>query len=139
MPAKILIIDDNKSYTSILQERLERCDCKTCHAPSSKSGLDTLRSQPSNHFDIVITDITMETQVSGIFLVRRIRRLGFNGCLIIYSTGFNFPLVLQLSRLFFRFLGADGLIPKNRLIEGKPQLTPITRNPLLDLVDKAFS
>ncbi len=133
-----LIIDDNFKYTSMLTDRLVGRGCRVEHTNSSKAGKDRLNEVSSNHYDLIFTDITMESQVSGIFLTPEIRRMGFKGCLIVYSTGFNFPAVLGISRLFFWILGADGLIPKAGLIRGKPQLVSMTKKPLLNFVKEAL-
>ena len=138
MAKNVLIIDDNKKYTSMIRDRLEKSGCAVEHALSSRSGFDLLSGQQPNHFDIIITDITMETHVSGILLVRKIRKMGFTGCLVIYSTGFNYPIVLLLSRIFFRIMGADGLIPKNSLIDGEPFLTRISRHKHLAIIDESL-
>ena len=140
MPERTLIIDDNRRYTKMLQERLEQQGCKVEKVLSAQDSIKHLSIVEPDHYQIIFTDITMETQVSGIGLTYRIRRrLGFKGCLIIYSTGFNFPAVLWISKLLFRAIGADGLIPKNGLIDGKPRLTAISKNPLLRLVETALS
>lgn len=134
-----LIIDDNFKYTSMLAEKLERKGCMVEYSQSSEEGKLRLNEVPFGHYDLVFTDITMESQVSGIFLTPKIRRMGFKGCLIVYSTGFNFPFVLALSRALFRILGADGLIPKAGLINGRPTLSSISGNPLLKYVEEALS
>jgi CheY-like chemotaxis protein len=138
MTIPTLIIDDNRRYTAMLKDHLEKQGCLVEHILSYQEGLKHLRNIDSNHYQLIITDITMETQISGIILTWQIRHLHFDGCLIIYSTGFNFPMVLGISRLFFHLLGADGLIPKNGLKTGNPRLTLISKHPLLKLVEKAF-
>ncbi len=137
-PEKALIIDDNRKYTSLMRTRLERLGIEVEHMLSSKTGIEHLQKDDPNRYGIILTDITMETQVSGIFLTRKIRRLGFKGCLVIYSTGFNFPAVLGLSTMFFKILGADALIPKDGLINGKPKLKTISTNQKLDFIRKAL-
>ena len=134
MGIPVLIIDDNRKYTSLLRDRLEKAGCTVEHVLSSRKAIEHLNGDDPNHYQIIITDITMETQVSGILLTRKIRKMGFKGCLVIYSTGFNFRIVLWLSILFFKLFGADGLIPKDGLIDGKPKLTSISRNPLLQKI-----
>lgn len=139
MGISTLIIDDNKRYTSIIKTRLEEQGCEVEHILSSKASLEHLANIDANHYQLIITDITMETQVSGIQLTYRIRhKINFRGCLVIYSTGFNHPFVLWMSKLFFRFLGADGLIPKNGLLKGRPKLAAISKNPLLKMVSQAL-
>ena len=138
MSIPVLIIDDNRKYTALLKERLEKAGCSVEHILSSRQAYELFSGENPNSYQIIITDITMETQVSGIFLTGRIRRMGFKGCLVIYSTGFNFKVVLWLSVLFFKLFRADGLIPKDGLIAGKPKLTQISKNPLLCTVAAAL-
>ena len=139
MAKKVLIIDDNKRYTAMLQERFEKNEYTIEHALSSKAGIDLLKQHKQDYFDIIVTDITMETHVSGILIVGKIRKMGFKGCIVIYSTGFNYPIVLKLSWLLFKILGADGLIPKNSLIEGQPFLSRISRDHHLESIDKLLN
>ena len=139
MPIPALIIDDNRKYTALLQQKLEDTDCTIEHKLSSAAGIGFLTSGDPNRFRIIITDITMETQVSGILLTRRIRRCGFRGCLVIYSTGFNFRIVLWLSKFFFRLLGADGLMAKDGFLDGTPILTKISDNTDLALIESALA
>jgi len=137
-PIPTLIIDDNKKYTRLIREKIEKAGCQVEHVLSSQAGKEHLQDGGANRYEIIITDITMETHVSGILLAGKIRRMGFKGCLIIYSTGFNYPIVLWMSKLFFRLLGADGLIPKDGLLSSRPELTPITRHPLLKIIAQAL-
>lgn len=138
MSIPVLIIDDNRKYTALLRERLEKTGCTVEHILSSRQAYEHFSGASPNSYQIIITDITMETQVSGILLTRRIRNMGFKGCMVIYSTGFNFKIVLWLSVLFFKLFRADGLIPKDGLIAGKPELTRISRNPLLGTIASAL-
>jgi CheY-like chemotaxis protein len=139
MRIKTLIIDDNKRYTAMLCAKLELCGCEVEHASASKIGLEMLRQKSPGYYHLIISDITMESQISGILLAPKIRALGFKGCLIIYSTGFNFHLVLMLSRLLFKILGADGLIAKNGLSADRPELIKLSGHPLLNLIHHAWS
>ena len=139
MSIPVLIIDDNRKYTALLQQKLDKADCTIEHKLSSAEGISFLTSDDPNRFRIIITDITMETQVSGILLSRRIRRSGFMGCLVIYSTGFNFRIVLWLSKFLFRLLGADGLIAKNGFLDGEPKIIKISDNDDLSIIESALA
>lgn len=138
MTLQVLIIDDNRKYTAMLRERLEKQGCVVRHELSSQEGFAHLKELHPEHYDMIITDITMETQVSGIYLTWLIRRLGFKGCLIIYSTGFDTPIGLGISRAFFTLFRVNGLIPKNGLKAGSPKLTIIKPHPLMEMVEKAL-
>ena len=134
-----LIIDDNRRYTKMLRERLEQASCKVEHVLSSRESLSLLKKTDPNNYRLIVSDITMESQVSGIFLVMKIRRMGYHGGLVIYSTGFNFLLVNLISRPFFRLLGVDGLIAKKGLKNDQPKLIKLSDHPALDTLISAFS
>ncbi len=123
----------------MLRSRLEDCGCRVKHVLSSRAGIEHLKIKNPNEYQLIITDITMETQLSGIFLVRRIRRMGFRGGLVIYSTGFNTAFMHLISRPFFRALGADGLISKNSLKNGSPVLKLLSGHPALETLKTALS
>jgi len=122
----------------MLSNYLKTAGCEIIHSLSSREGIKALENYGSSYFDIIFTDITMETHVSGILLTPRIRRKGFKNCLVIYSTGFNYPLVLLISKIFFKLLGADGLLPKDSLKEEKPKVTAISRDKRLDFIKSAL-
>lgn len=133
-----LIIDDNKRYTAMLRERLERTGFAMEHKLSSQDGREHLMEGDANRYGAIITDITMETQVSGILLTYRIRKMGYKGCLIIYSTGFNTAVGMWASAALFKILGADGLIAKDRLKAGVPKMVRLSKHEMLEEVDKAL-
>ncbi len=114
-----LMIDDNDDYARLLQEHLEPRGYKFDRAWSAREGLETLLKTGVEKYTLIVTDITMENQTAGLRLIRKIRRNGYRGVLIVASTGFNIPFVLRLSRPFLTIWGVDVLIPKEPLKQGK--------------------
>jgi len=62
----------------------------------------------------------METQTSGLFLVRKIFKSGYKGNIIIATTGFDFPGVMFFSKYILPFFAGVGwMIPKVPLKRGE--------------------
>jgi DNA-binding NtrC family response regulator len=59
---KVLLIDDEESIRKLLKAVLEMADFSVETASSARSGIEVLRAQS---FDVVITDLRMETQLAG--------------------------------------------------------------------------
>jgi len=123
----------------MLSEYLKMAGCEIIHSLSSKEGMEAIKDLKPSYFDIIFTDITMETHVSGILLVPKIRWSGYKNCLVIYSTGFNYPIVLLISKIFFKILGADGLLPKDSLKAGDPKLSIISKDAALQFIKSALT
>ena len=126
MNSTALIIDDNDDYVSMLLSHLEPLGCHFDRAFSATEGQAIfLKSDPA-YYSLIITDITMEGQTAGLWLIRKLRRNGYKGILSIASTGFNSPLVLHLSKFLMTLWGVDFLIPKESLKSGKLKVFPTT-------------
>ena len=48
-------------------------------AVTAADGLEAFRAQALDHFAVIVTDITMETQTSGISMLREMHRAGYRG------------------------------------------------------------
>lgn len=59
---KVLLIDDEESIRKLLKAVLEMANFTVETAASAQSGIDVLRSES---FDVVITDLRMETHLAG--------------------------------------------------------------------------
>ncbi|MCB1179164.1 MAG: hypothetical protein KDK36_16390, partial [Leptospiraceae bacterium] len=70
-------------------------------------------------YHTVITDITMETQTSGLWLARKIYKSGYKGNIIIATTGFDVFGVMGISKFILpKFAGVGWMIPKVPLKKG---------------------
>ncbi|NBU97969.1 MAG: hypothetical protein EBS19_07135 [Spirochaetia bacterium] len=78
-----------------------------------------------NDFSAVISDITMESQVSGLLLVRKIFKLGYKGKIIIATTGFDVKGVMFCSQFLLPiYAGVGWMIPKVPLKKGEVLFYP---------------
>ena len=122
---QILVVDDNDRYANNLEKYFETQGVKTTRAYDAAQGWDLFNK---GHFDAVITDITMETQISGLGLARKIHKSGYQGQILIATTGFDFPGVMFLSRYILSFYcRLDWMIPKKPLKKGEVLFYPTIR------------
>jgi len=121
-----LIIDDNDDYAAMLLAQFEPRGFQFTRAHDAREGLEILRRSGTNAYKAIITDITMGSQTAGLRLIRQIRKHGFRGVLIVASTGFDSPFILQIAKPIMNMLGADILIPKRPLKAKQLRCHPIT-------------
>jgi len=127
---KVLIVDDNDRYATNLKVYLDRLKIESVRAISAKEGFDFFLREP---FTAVITDITMESQISGLILVRKIFKLGYKGKLIIATTGFDVFGVMSLGKYLLPIYGGVGwMIPKVPLKRGEVLFFPTYGNHILN-------
>lgn len=119
---KILIVDDNDRYANNLKAYFDKKQIETSRAIDAKQGWEMFQKEI---YHSVISDITMETQTSGLFLVRDIYKFGYKGNIIIATTGFDFPGVMTLSKyLLPSFTGVGWMVPKVPLKRGEVVFVP---------------
>lgn len=121
----VLIVDDNDRYANNLISYFEQKGNKTIRAISAYEGWEKFTQF---EFNAVITDITMETQTSGLWLARKIYKSGFNGDIIVATTGFDVPGVMFFSKYFLpMFAGIGFMIPKVPLKKGEVIFYPTSK------------
>src|SRR5512147_1553209 len=99
---KALLVDDEESIRKLLKTVLETADYAVETAASAGSALDVLRSQS---FDVVITDLRMETHLAGYDVARFASRLNPRPLIVIVTA---FPVPASQ----WRTVGADALFTK---------------------------
>lgn len=119
---RLLIVDDNKKYKELIVSLYQNQDYSVDWVTSARIAQDKLAEMGINHYQAIVTDITMENQTSGLFFAINLRKRGFAGELTIASTGFDFAVVLRLAQLTLGLLGIDYLIPKASLKKGQPKI-----------------
>jgi CheY-like chemotaxis protein len=97
-----LLIDDEESIRRLLKAVLEMGDFSVTTASSAKSGIQVLESQ---QFDVVVTDLRMETHLAGYEVVKFAKAREPNPVVVIV-TAFPVPSAE------WRRIGADGLFTK---------------------------
>ena len=119
---KILIVDDNDRYANNLKAFFDARKIETARALDAKEGWEKFQKET---FHTVISDITMETQTSGLFLIRKIYKSGFKGNIIIATTGFDAPGVMFVSKFLLPSFGGVGwMVPKVPLKRGEVLFIP---------------
>ena len=127
---KILIVDDNDKYADNLKKFFDNKNIQTVRAYNAKEGWKLFQAES---FHSVISDITMESQTSGLFLIRDIYKSGYKGNILIATTGFDFPGVMAVSKFLLPGFGGVGwMIPKVPLKRGEVIFVPTLLKKNLD-------
>ncbi|XDD49926.1 response regulator [Leptospira sp. WS92.C1] len=120
----VLIVDDNDRYANNLKIWFEKKGFETVRAVDAVEGWK-FYSQDKNRFHTIVTDITMETQTSGLWMIRNIHKDGYQGNKIIATTGFDFPGVMSISSSVLPwFAGIGWMVPKVPLKAGTVVFQP---------------
>ena len=122
----LLLVDDNKKYADLLREYFVPRGYEIDEAESAAEGLARFEEKGPDYYQVIVTDITMETQLSGIYMVSKMHKLGFKGTMVVASTGFDVPTVVTLSRLLLRTKGVDYLVRKTTVIKKEIEFWPIS-------------
>ncbi len=114
---RVLIVDDNDKYADQLKIFLDKKGIHSDRAYDAAEGLELFGN--NEKYDMIISDITMETQTSGLWMMRKIYKSGYDGVLVIASTGFDVFGVMKVSKFILPwFCGLDWMIPKIPLKKG---------------------
>ncbi|PJZ68060.1 hypothetical protein CH373_18135 [Leptospira perolatii] len=117
-----LVVDDNDKYAKNLIFYLEKAGLKVLRALDAAEGWKLYLENKEN-LSVVITDITMESQTSGLWMIRKIHKDGFQGIKIIATTGFDVNGVMGLGKWILPwFAGISYMIPKVPLKSGTVQM-----------------
>ncbi|MCG9873505.1 MAG: response regulator [Leptospiraceae bacterium] len=128
---KVLIVDDNDRYADNLKAYYSKQGYSCTRAYNAKEGWNLYsnsktKSDGISDFETIVTDITMETQTSGLWMIRKIHKDGFKGTKIIATTGFDVIGVMWFSKFILPwFAGISFMIPKVPLKNGEVVLVPI--------------
>ncbi|PJZ25925.1 hypothetical protein CH352_01045 [Leptospira hartskeerlii] len=124
MKPLVLVVDDNDRYANNLKTYLQENGCEVLRAIDASQGWDLYLAN-KHKLKAVITDITMETQTSGLWMIRRIYQDGFEGIKVIATTGFDVSGVMAISKYFLPwFAGIEYMVPKVPLKKGEVILLP---------------
>ena len=113
---RILLVDDNDKYAGLIEEFFTGRGYTLDRAGTAAEGLEQFNAHPSDYYRMIVTDITMETQLAGISMLRKISRLGYPGTVVIASTGFDFPGVIGMTRVLMRPYGVHFLVHKTTIL-----------------------
>ena len=130
----LLIVDDNDKYARILDEYYVDLGYSIDRAVDGASGYNAVKEKGMEHYQVIVTDITMETQMAGITMLKRLYKEGYRGTVVVASTGFDVPLARPLTKAFLGGMGIDYLVPKTTVLSGKLEFYPMALfgKPLMD-------
>lgn len=118
---RVLLVDDNDRYASAISSDLESRGAEVVRVRSAVEGVAMIEQQGAS-FDGIVTDITMETQISGLRVLRAALRTGFEGTVATASTGLDTGIGYFVNRfLLGAIYGCRYLIPK-RLIKQRKKV-----------------
>lgn len=87
--AKVLLVEDSKSMTSMVQTLFEQNNMEVMFIPTGREALTVLHFE---NIDLVVTDYMLEGDMTGLALVRNIRRTSqWYSLPILAITGYNDP------------------------------------------------
>lgn len=108
----VLIVDDNDFYAQCLSADLAERGAICERAHSAAEGMHML-DVGIDRYDAVVTDISMETELAGLKVLRHARRIGFGGQVACATTALDARWAFTLNRFFLGVVyRADYLIPK---------------------------
>ena len=129
---RILIVDDNKGYQLLLKKMIDsKGNFQVDLAVSARDAFATIYHM-NIPYHTIITDISMESQLSGIHMLFQLRKYikKFNIRVMVASTGFNYSLVMYITSFLFKMLLVQVLIPKKYLKSKKNIVYHLTDNDL---------
>jgi len=127
MVKQALIVDDNDGYVDMIKSHLVPLGYDFERATLAKEGIKLIDQRGEDHYQLIVTDITMEDQLAGFRFLRHVRKKGYSGPIIVASTGFDGPLGLFFAKGFLRWFRVDLLVPKLPLKSGIWQCLAISR------------
>ncbi len=114
---RVLIVDDSNFYAEHLTADLAARGAHIERARNAGEGIRLLENR-GVEFDAVITDISMETELAGLRVLRKARRCSFRGLVATATTGLDHGWSFTLNRFVLGILyQSDFLIPKRPIDE----------------------
>ena len=120
---RLLLIDDREPYRRISLAWFHAAQHFHCEVVATAAeGLALLAHRGPAYYDMLVSDVSMEYELAGLYATRLWRRLGFTGIGVLSSTGFDNFFGLLAARLCLGPVSAvDWLIPKTSLKLGSPR------------------
>ncbi|MBI3394943.1 MAG: response regulator [Spirochaetia bacterium] len=122
---RLLLVDDNDKYAELLTTHFAALGYTIDRAVTGNDGVAKVEEHGIGYYPVLVTDITMESQLAGVTMLGRLQKMGYVGTIVVASTGFDVPLGLPLSRLILRRYGVRYLIPKTSVLKKEPLFYPI--------------
>lgn len=121
----LLLVDDNDKYADLLETYFKKHGFSSERAVDAAEGYKMWSEKAPDYYPLIVTDVTMETQTSGLGMLKKIHKNGYQGTIIIASTGFDVVGAKVLTKIFLRSTGVHYMIPKTTVIQEAPVFYPI--------------
>lgn len=122
---KMLLVDDNDRYAKMLTEYFANYGYEAERVYSATEGIEAYDQKDQDYYDLVVTDITMESQLAGLRLIKHLHKKSYPGSVVVASTGFDVPPGLTVSRIYFSMRSVDYLIPKSTVRSNALEFYPV--------------
>lgn len=109
----VLIADNSNFYFSIMSRIYEEHEFQVTRARSAPDAWKLIKEKGLEYYDIIVTEMTIESHLSGIILAMKLKKAGFKNPVYFASKRFNITFTYILSTGLLRMIGIDRLIPKN--------------------------
>lgn len=117
---RLLIVDDNDRYARHIDEYFRAKGVSDVdRVYTANEGIVRVQEKGLDHYDIIVSDITMESQLAGLKLFSYLGKQKYPGNLIVASTGFDVKIGLWLSKWWLKKYGTSYLIPKRPMKESQ--------------------
>ena len=110
---RVLLVDDNDSYAEILSGDLKKRGVEEIlRAYDAEQGVSML-AKHGDAIDAVVTDISMESQIAGLKVLKAARSNGSKRILAVASTGLDSKIGMKFNKwLMGSVYKSDYVIPK---------------------------
>ena len=109
----VLIADSNNFYFNIMKKIYETNGYQVIRAKTSEECWRIVNDYGIGFFNLLVTDLAIESQLAGLFLALRLKKAGFRNPMYFASSGFNETFYYFISTGFLKLLGIQRLIPKS--------------------------
>ena len=120
---RMLLVDDKHHYRRVISEYFARNRGWHIEAVATAAEAAALVAQrPRDYYAGFVSDISMELELSGLYLCYVLRRLGFRGLTILASTGFDVWFGMFFTQLLAIRSGLQWMIPKQGFNTGRVRM-----------------
>lgn len=112
---RLLIVDDKSLYRDRLRDCFGQFGYELFVVATAAEALALIETWGLDFFAVVVSDVSMEYELSGLYLAWQLHRRRFRGRTILASTGFDNYFAVLIAQWILPLHGVDWLMPKRPL------------------------
>ncbi len=117
---RLLIVDDNDKYARIFESYFgSKGYTQIDRSVTASGGIDLVKKNGPDYYSLIVTDLTMESQLAGLKLIRYLTKTEYPGTVVVASTGFDVAAGMFLSHIYFKKKNVRFLLPKAPLLKNE--------------------